>query len=100
MASRKGQEQPCLAEKSQSPLARLCAEDESCPSEKPICHCVPNREELWPARSMMDELLGQSSMDKILKQPGKGEHREFKLDKKFQNQPGEHSQGCGEGLQR
>ncbi|NXD69774.1 FBF1 factor, partial [Eolophus roseicapillus] len=45
------------------------------------------KDELWPARSMMDELLGQGSMDKILKQPGKGEHREFKLDKKFQNQP-------------
>lgn len=100
VASRKGQEQLCLSEKSQSPLARLCAENESCPSEKPICHCIPNREELWPAHSMIDELLGQGSMDKILKQPGKGEHRELKLDKKSQNQPGEHSQGCWEGLQR
>uniref|UniRef100_A0A672UVI7 Fas binding factor 1 n=1 Tax=Strigops habroptila TaxID=2489341 RepID=A0A672UVI7_STRHB len=45
------------------------------------------KEELWPARSMMDELVGQGAMDKILKQPGKGEHREFKLDKKYQNQP-------------
>ncbi|KAM4673921.1 fas-binding factor 1 homolog isoform 2-T2 [Amazona ochrocephala] len=36
---------------------------------------------------MTDELLGQGSMDKIVKQPGKGEHREFKLDKKYQNQP-------------
>uniref|UniRef100_A0A8B9J0Y1 Fas binding factor 1 n=1 Tax=Amazona collaria TaxID=241587 RepID=A0A8B9J0Y1_9PSIT len=44
-------------------------------------------EDLWPAHSMTDELLGQGSMDKIVKQPGKGEHREFKLDKKYQNQP-------------
>uniref|UniRef100_A0A8C6JG18 Fas-binding factor 1 C-terminal domain-containing protein n=1 Tax=Melopsittacus undulatus TaxID=13146 RepID=A0A8C6JG18_MELUD len=45
------------------------------------------KEEIWPAHSMTDELLGQGSMDKILKQPGKGEHREFKLDKKYQDQP-------------
>ncbi|KAM9515563.1 fas-binding factor 1 homolog [Guaruba guarouba] len=45
------------------------------------------KEELWPAHSVTDELLGQGPMDKILKQPGKGEHREFKLDKKCQNQP-------------
>ncbi|KAM4673920.1 fas-binding factor 1 homolog isoform 1-T1 [Amazona ochrocephala] len=45
------------------------------------------KEDLWPAHSMTDELLGQGSMDKIVKQPGKGEHREFKLDKKYQNQP-------------
>ncbi|XP_062489735.1 LOW QUALITY PROTEIN: fas-binding factor 1 [Pezoporus occidentalis] len=45
------------------------------------------KEELCPAHSMVDEVLGQGSMDKILKQPGKGEHRDFKLDKKYQNQP-------------
>ncbi|XP_065550243.1 fas-binding factor 1 isoform X4 [Lathamus discolor] len=45
------------------------------------------KEELWPAHSMIDELLGQGSMGKILKQPSKGEPREFKLDKKYQNQP-------------
>lgn len=97
---RKGQEQPRLAGKSQSTLARLCDEEEACPSEKPICCCVPNREELRPARSKLDELLGRSSVAKILEQPGMGERREFQLDKKYQKQPGEHSQGRWEGLQR
>ncbi|NXQ98408.1 FBF1 factor, partial [Sagittarius serpentarius] len=44
-------------------------------------------EELRPARSKLDELLGRGSVAKILEQPGMGEHREFKLDKKYQKQP-------------
>ncbi|XP_075026048.1 fas-binding factor 1 isoform X2 [Calonectris borealis] len=44
-------------------------------------------EELRPARSKLDELLGRSSVAKILEQPGTGERREFKLDKKYQKQP-------------
>ncbi|NXS66846.1 FBF1 factor, partial [Pandion haliaetus] len=44
-------------------------------------------EELHPARSKLDELLGRGSVAKILEQPGMGEHREFKLDKKYQKQP-------------
>ncbi|KAF1593039.1 UNVERIFIED_CONTAM: hypothetical protein FQV15_0011448, partial [Eudyptes pachyrhynchus] len=44
-------------------------------------------EELRPARSKLDELLGRGSMAKILEQPGTGERREFKLDKKYQKQP-------------
>ncbi|NXJ88327.1 FBF1 factor, partial [Corythaixoides concolor] len=44
-------------------------------------------EELRPARSKMDELLGRGSMAKILGQPGVGERKEFQLDKKYQKQP-------------
>ncbi|KFQ54354.1 Fas-binding factor 1, partial [Pelecanus crispus] len=44
-------------------------------------------EELRPARSKLDELLGRGSVAKILEQPGSGERREFKLDKKYQKQP-------------
>ncbi|KAM6194142.1 fas-binding factor 1 [Sarcoramphus papa] len=44
-------------------------------------------EELRPARSKLDELLGRGSVAKILEQPGTGECREFKLDKKYQKQP-------------
>ncbi|KFQ84284.1 Fas-binding factor 1, partial [Phoenicopterus ruber ruber] len=44
-------------------------------------------EELQPARSKLDELLGRGSVAKILEQPGMAEHREFKLDKKYQKQP-------------
>ncbi|XP_075626608.1 fas-binding factor 1 isoform X2 [Balearica regulorum gibbericeps] len=44
-------------------------------------------EELRPARSKLDELLGRGSVAKILEQPGMGERREFKLDKKYQKQP-------------
>ncbi|NXN67400.1 FBF1 factor, partial [Himantopus himantopus] len=44
-------------------------------------------EELRPARSKLDELLGRSSVTKILEQPGMGERREFQLDKKYQKQP-------------
>ncbi|XP_074016513.1 fas-binding factor 1 isoform X2 [Numenius arquata] len=44
-------------------------------------------EELRPARSKLDELLGRGSMAKILEQPSMGEHREFQLDKKYQKQP-------------
>ncbi|XP_064322954.1 fas-binding factor 1 isoform X6 [Phalacrocorax carbo] len=43
-------------------------------------------EELRPARSKLDELLGRGSVAKILEQPGTGERREFKLDKKYQKQ--------------
>lgn len=96
---RKEQEQPCFTEKRQSTLARLCDKEQRCLSEKPICCSVLNREELRPARSKLDELLGRGSVAKILEQPGTGERREFKLDKKYQKQPGEHSQGCWEGLQ-
>ncbi|NXG77740.1 FBF1 factor, partial [Baryphthengus martii] len=46
-------------------------------------------EELRPARSKLDELLGRSSVAKVLEQPGTGEQKEFKLDKKYQKQPGQ-----------
>ncbi|NXL41245.1 FBF1 factor, partial [Podilymbus podiceps] len=44
-------------------------------------------EELQPARSKLDELLGRGSVAKVLEQPSVGERREFKLDKKYQKQP-------------
>ncbi|XP_064007806.1 fas-binding factor 1 [Pogoniulus pusillus] len=44
-------------------------------------------EELRPARSKLEELLGRGSVAKVLEQPSVGEHREFKLDKKYQKQP-------------
>ncbi|KAM6121232.1 LOW QUALITY PROTEIN: fas-binding factor 1 homolog [Pterocles gutturalis] len=44
-------------------------------------------EELWPACSELDKLQGRGSVAKILEQPGTGERREFKLDKKLQKQP-------------
>ncbi|NXT54415.1 FBF1 factor, partial [Pluvianellus socialis] len=44
-------------------------------------------EELRPARSKLDELLGRGSVAKILEQPSLGERREFQLDKKYQKQP-------------
>ncbi|NWX41442.1 FBF1 factor, partial [Steatornis caripensis] len=44
-------------------------------------------EEPLPACSKLDELLGRGSVAKIVEQPGAGEHREFKLDKKYQKQP-------------
>ncbi|XP_021096682.1 fas-binding factor 1 isoform X3 [Heterocephalus glaber] len=37
-----------------------------------------------PARSKLDELLGRGTATKLLARPGTGEHREFKLDKKYQ----------------
>uniref|UniRef100_A0A8C8VXW6 Fas binding factor 1 n=1 Tax=Peromyscus maniculatus bairdii TaxID=230844 RepID=A0A8C8VXW6_PERMB len=37
-----------------------------------------------PARSKLDELLGRGPAAKLLTRPGPGEHREFKLDKKYQ----------------
>ncbi|KFP65608.1 Fas-binding factor 1, partial [Cariama cristata] len=40
-----------------------------------------------PARSKLDELLGRGSVAKVLEQPGMGERKEFKLDKKYQKQP-------------
>ncbi|XP_075597669.1 fas-binding factor 1 homolog, partial [Balearica regulorum gibbericeps] len=86
-SSEKKPEQSKEKDKSQSALARLCDKEEPCLSEKPICLCVPNREKLRPARSKLDELLGRGSVAKILEQPGMGERREFKLEKKYQNQP-------------
>ncbi|NXP74456.1 FBF1 factor, partial [Ramphastos sulfuratus] len=44
-------------------------------------------EELRPARFKLQELLGRDSVAKVLEQPSVGEHREFKLDKKYQKQP-------------
>ncbi|XP_035414824.1 fas-binding factor 1 [Cygnus atratus] len=44
-------------------------------------------EEVHPARSKLDELLGRGSVAKILERPGTGECKEFKLDKKYQKQP-------------
>ncbi|XP_074746101.1 fas-binding factor 1 homolog isoform X3 [Strix uralensis] len=44
-------------------------------------------EEVRPARAMLDELLGRGSVARILEEPGLGEHREFKLEKKYQKQP-------------
>ncbi|XP_032472975.1 fas-binding factor 1 isoform X2 [Phocoena sinus] len=37
-----------------------------------------------PARSKLDELLGRGTAAKLLARPGTREHREFKLDKKYQ----------------
>nr|XP_058904029.1 fas-binding factor 1 isoform X3 [Kogia breviceps] len=37
-----------------------------------------------PARSKLEELLGRGTAAKLLARPGSGEHREFKLDKKYQ----------------
>ncbi|KAM9044106.1 fas-binding factor 1 isoform 6-T8 [Megaptera novaeangliae] len=46
---------------------------------------VPScREGPLPARSKLDELLGRGTAAKLLARPGTGEHREFKLDKKYQ----------------
>ncbi|XP_062447885.1 fas-binding factor 1 isoform X2 [Rhea pennata] len=46
-----------------------------------------NKDELRPARSKLDELLGRGSAAKALERPGTGERREFKLDTKYQKQP-------------
>ncbi|NXI69349.1 FBF1 factor, partial [Anseranas semipalmata] len=45
------------------------------------------QEEVRPARSKLDELLGRGSVAKVLERPGTGEYKEFKLDKKYQKQP-------------
>ncbi|KAG3268462.1 Fas binding factor 1, transcript variant X4 [Ictidomys tridecemlineatus] len=37
-----------------------------------------------PARSKLDDLLGRSTASKLLAHPSPGQHREFKLDKKYQ----------------
>uniref|UniRef100_A0A452FSK2 Fas binding factor 1 n=1 Tax=Capra hircus TaxID=9925 RepID=A0A452FSK2_CAPHI len=42
-----------------------------------------------PARSKLDELLGRGPAAKLLARSGTGEHREFKLDKKYQRPQGE-----------
>ncbi|XP_045046058.2 fas-binding factor 1 isoform X2 [Desmodus rotundus] len=41
-----------------------------------------------PARSKLDELLGRGSASKHLARPDPGEHREFKLDRKYQRPQG------------
>uniref|UniRef100_A0A8B9PW03 Fas binding factor 1 n=1 Tax=Apteryx owenii TaxID=8824 RepID=A0A8B9PW03_APTOW len=46
-----------------------------------------DKDELRPARSKLDELLGRGSAAKALERPGTGERREFKLDMKYQKQP-------------
>nr|XP_013797316.1 PREDICTED: fas-binding factor 1 [Apteryx mantelli mantelli] len=46
-----------------------------------------DKDELRPARSKLDELLGWGSAAKALERPGTGERREFKLDTKYQKQP-------------
>ncbi|XP_064378646.1 fas-binding factor 1 isoform X2 [Dromaius novaehollandiae] len=46
-----------------------------------------DKDELWPARSKLDELLGRGSAAKAPERPGAGERREFKLDTKYQKQP-------------
>lgn len=89
-----------ISEKSQNALARPCVLGRPCLLKKPICCSVLNREEVRPARSKLDELLGRGSVAKILERPGTGECKEFKLDKKYQKQPGEHSQGCWDGPER
>ncbi|NXA55524.1 FBF1 factor, partial [Nothocercus julius] len=48
-----------------------------------------DKDELRPARSKLDELLGRGSAAKALEQPGTTERREFKLDVKYQKQPAE-----------
>ncbi|XP_059804883.1 fas-binding factor 1 homolog isoform X7 [Hypanus sabinus] len=40
-------------------------------------------ETLRPARSKLDELLGRSTVKKLLEQPSTGERKEFKLDPKY-----------------
>uniref|UniRef100_A0A8C8BK99 Fas-binding factor 1 C-terminal domain-containing protein n=1 Tax=Otus sunia TaxID=257818 RepID=A0A8C8BK99_9STRI len=45
-------------------------------------------EEVRPARAVLDELLGRGSVARILEEPGLGERPEFKLEKKYQKQPG------------
>ncbi|XP_072882756.1 fas-binding factor 1 homolog isoform X5 [Hemitrygon akajei] len=41
------------------------------------------KETLRPARSKLDELLGRSTVKKLLEQPSTGERKEFKLDPKY-----------------
>ncbi|XP_019358791.1 PREDICTED: fas-binding factor 1 isoform X2 [Gavialis gangeticus] len=44
-------------------------------------------EEVRPARSKLDELLGRGTSAKLLERPATGEPKEFKLDKKYQKKP-------------
>lgn len=53
------------------------------------------REGPLPARSKLDELLGRGTAAKLLARPGTREHREFKLDKKYQRPQGEELVGQG-----
>ncbi|NWX84104.1 FBF1 factor, partial [Nothoprocta pentlandii] len=48
-----------------------------------------DKDEVRPARSKLDELLGRGSAAKALERPGPVERREFKLDAKYQKQPAE-----------
>lgn len=57
---------------------------------------VPScREGPLPARSKLDELLGRGPAAKLLARSGTSEHREFKLDKKYQRPQGEEACGVG-----
>lgn len=56
---------------------------------------LSHREGPLPARSKLDELLGRGTAAKLLTRPGTGEHREFKLDKKYQKPEGEATQRRG-----
>lgn len=69
------------------------------PSHSPRLPCVlAYREGPRPARSKLDELLGRDTATKLLACPGSGEHREFKLDKKYQRPQGKEACGAGEGV--
>lgn len=57
---------------------------------------LSHREGPLPARSKLDELLGRGTAAKLLARPGAGEHREFKLDKKYQKPEGEDAWRTGE----
>uniref|UniRef100_A0A8D0FKT0 Fas-binding factor 1 C-terminal domain-containing protein n=1 Tax=Strix occidentalis caurina TaxID=311401 RepID=A0A8D0FKT0_STROC len=51
------------------------------------------QQEVQPARTKLDELLGRGSMTRTLEVPDLGERREVKLAKEYQKQPGEHKEG-------
>ncbi|XP_074728585.1 fas-binding factor 1 homolog isoform X7 [Strix uralensis] len=46
-----------------------------------------NREEVRPARAVLDELLGRGSVARTLEEPGLGERREVTQEAKYQKQP-------------
>ncbi|XP_074728567.1 fas-binding factor 1 homolog isoform X4 [Strix uralensis] len=46
-----------------------------------------DREEVRPARAMLDELLGRGSVARTLEEPGLGERREVTQEAKYQKQP-------------
>lgn len=51
-----------------------------------------------PARSRLDELLGRGTAATLLARPGTGEHREFKLDRKYQRPQDKEEPGSEEDL--